>query len=293
MGLLVSLWASLWASTVIKAEGTLTADETTGPVTARAEDSGFVDRFKSLGSDNWHVADYDFSHPAFDTDWRKSQAVFDDGLTLHLSPQAPSAPAGNRFIGASVRRHDPSHYGRYEVALQAARGEGLIVGFFTYTGPHYGTTHDEIDIEFLGQDTTKLHAAWFVDGALREKFIDLGFDAADRVHSYAFEWAPDAIRWYADQQLIFQHHVTDGPVPSLPGRLFANIWAADRSIASWSGLADSDLSTTARIKCMAFRPAQTAGKNSCVSPAHNTGDMQDHFVSLADPEKGGAATGKP
>lgn len=58
-----------------------------------------LDRFETLDRSVWHIAEYDFSHPAFDTDWRASQAVADNGLRLKLSPH----DGLNRFAGASIR----------------------------------------------------------------------------------------------------------------------------------------------------------------------------------------------
>lgn len=209
----------------------------------------FVDHFKS--PDGWHVAEYDFAHPHFDTDWRKAQAVFGDGLTLTL---APHKAGQNRFVGGSVRRETLSHYGRYEAVIQPARGDGLITGFFTYTGPHYGTRHDEIDIEFLGRDTTLMNVAWFVDGKITDHRVPLGFDAADRPRLYAFEWWPDRLRWFAEGELIFEHHARDGAIPQMPGMLFANLWAADKALVAWSGVPDARAEGTAWFDEIRFTP---------------------------------------
>ncbi|MDO6731975.1 family 16 glycosylhydrolase [Marinovum sp. 2_MG-2023] len=220
---------------------------------AVAEPTAFKEDFSTI-SDDWHVAHYDFSHPAFDTDWRRAQVQTDGGLLLKLSPQAGD---GNRFIGGSIRRNKATQYGRYEVVMRAARGEGLVTGFFTYSGPHYGTRHDEIDIEFLGKDTTKMHVAWFVDGELTNKFIDLGFDAAERERAFAFEWQPDQLRWYSEGKLIFEHHARDGKIPEVPGRLFVNLWAAHPSISEWAGTTPAKISAQARVQEVQFRPFDT------------------------------------
>ena len=221
---------------------------TTLGTTATAD--GFGDDFVELDRHRWHVAHYDFNHPSFDTDWRRSHATVDDGLTLELSPHGGL----NRFAGASIRTLNTHHFGRYETRLRAARGDGVITGFFTYTGPHYHTRHDEIDIEFLGKDTTRLHAAWFVDGHHTNQFIQLGFDAADCTHDYAFEWWPDKIIWFVNGQRVFERTTYDGQLPKVPGHLFANIWAADPSIAMWSGIAKPDTHTSAHVEAIRFTP---------------------------------------
>lgn len=210
---------------------------------------GFVDEFKALETD-WHVANYDFDHPKFDTDWRPEQISVDKALSLTLQPHQDGV---NRFVGASIRRENPSHYGRYEVTIQAARGEGVVTGFFTYTGPSYGTRHDEIDIEFLGGNTRQMHVAWFVDGKLTNHYIDLGFDAADAPRRYAFEWHPDRLVWFSEDKLIFEHFAENGDIPSVPGRLFVNIWAADPSIANWAGLIKEGTHSKAEVSRVSYQ----------------------------------------
>ena len=211
---------------------------------------GFEDRFSHVDEQRWNIAHYDFSHPAFDTDWRNSQVTAQDGLTLNLTPH----DGLNRFAGASIRTEATHHFGRYETRLRAARGDGVITGFFTYTGPHYHTRHDEIDIEFLGKDTTRLHAAWFVDGHHTNQFIPLGFDAADCIHDYAFEWWPDRIIWFVNGRKVFQQAANDRQLPQVPGHLFANIWAADPSISIWSGVPAPRTQTSAKIEAIRFTP---------------------------------------
>ncbi|MEM7059693.1 MAG: family 16 glycosylhydrolase [Pseudomonadota bacterium] len=212
---------------------------------------GFVDNFKSLEQSDWYVAKYTATHPWFDVDWLPDAVTIEKGLNLALAP-TPAGPKG--FSAGSLRRHLPTGYGRYEVVMQPAKGEGVITGFFTYTGPYYGTRHDEIDIEFLGKDTTQIHVATFVDGDLTNKFIDLGFDAADRPRRYAFEWRPDSVRWFVGDKLIHEMTSADGTVPKFPGMLFANIWAADPKISNWSGTIKPGIAGTSRVSCISFAP---------------------------------------
>jgi len=217
---------------------------------------GFEEDFAELDHSKWSVADYVFKHPSFDTDWRADLAQIDKGLVLGLVPQKGME---NRFAGASVRRHEATGFGRYEVVMQPARGAGIVTGFFTYTGPYYGTRHDEIDIEFLGKDTTKIHLAYFVDGVLWNKFIDLGFDAADTPQDYAFEWGPDYLRWYVGDRMILERTLADGMLPQVPGMLFANIWAADDRLKVWSGMAKPGIFGEARVERIRFVPMVAAG----------------------------------
>ena len=231
------------------------------PLKAQETDLSFIDDFKQLKPHAWDVADYDFSHPHFDTDWRKSNVVFGHplqdtqiGLLLKIVPNSFKISAENRFLGGSIRRKIPTHYGRYESMIQPAKGDGFVTGFFTYTGPYYGTTHDEIDIEFLGKNTNQIHIAWFKDGVLKNKLIDLSFDASERPRLYSFEWLPDRINWFVEDTLIFSAEIEKENLPDTPSMLFANVWAADPSISNWAGTVIPNQSGAAWFGDVKFTP---------------------------------------
>ncbi|WP_147124361.1 family 16 glycosylhydrolase [Shimia ponticola] len=202
---------------------------------------GFEDEFNQIDPQNWHIAHYDFAHPMFDTDWRSGNVGLANGLKLSLHPHH----GANCFAGASVRRAEPSHFGWYEATLTAARGSGVITGFFLYTGPHYGTQHDEIDWEFFGHDTTTAQVAWFKDGVLRNKKIQLGFDAAEGPNTYAIHWQAEFIEWYINGRLAYR---TTEDIPQTPQMVFANVWAVAPELEPWAGLADPHKSTFAIVQ---------------------------------------------
>jgi len=212
--------------------------------------SGFRETF-ARPSRAWHAAEYRFSHPMFDTDWARSQVRVRNGLTLNLTPQRN---AKNRFKSGSMRRETATHWGRYEATLKAARGPGLVTGFFTYTGPAYGTRHDEIDFEFLGKDPNGVQVAYFVDGELTEKWLPLGFDTSSCFHTYAFDWTPEHIRWFVNDELVHEVSARSTALPETPSRLFANLWAADHSVANWAGSARAGTKAEAKFTCLAFTP---------------------------------------
>ena len=56
--------------------------------------------------------------------------------------------------------------------------------------------------------------------------IDLGFDATAKFHRYAIEWRPGMIAWSVDGKLLHKRVSWDPtPIPHLPMRLHANLWA--------------------------------------------------------------------
>lgn len=211
----------------------------------------FAETWERIDPAAWQVADYTATHPWFDVRWTPDAATADSGLSLGLAPNGLDT---RRFDAASLRRHTRSHFGRYEVVMQPARGSGIISGFFTYTGAPYGTRHDEIDIEFLGRDTTIMNVALFTDGAIQDTQVPLGFDAAEKPRLYAFEWLPDRVRWYAGNRLIHEMRAPDYKIPQVPGMLFTNLWAADAEIAGWSGEIEVHAPVSTMVHCVSYAP---------------------------------------
>ena len=130
--------------------------------------------------------------------------------------------------------------------------EGLITGFFTYTGPAYGTRHDEIDFEFLGRDTRKVQVAWFRDGALTSHLIPLPFDAAERFATYDIDFLPGELRWHVEGEEVFR--IAGNDLPDLPQRLFLNLWAAAPGLEGWSGVPGPATEAVAEVRCVGFTP---------------------------------------
>lgn len=271
---LALLLTGIGGTSALQAQGTvpISGDENRTESASRVDDPARKTVAYASKVGLWTVADYDFSHPAFDTDWRKGLVLFgEETIALHLVPHKTPTRSGNQYAGASIRQADATGFGRYSATIQPARGAGLVTGFFTYTGPAYGTRHDEIDIEFLGKDTRRIHLAWFRDGVLQTRWIALGFDAADQPRRYAFDWHPDRIRWYVDGKLIFEISGSSNDLPSVPGRLFANIWAADPSLSAWAGFAEPDLSATAVFRDLSFTPMDPTGRTGRTVASTMTG----------------------
>jgi len=143
---------------------------------------------------------------------------------------------GRRFTAGALETHDRPEamvrYGRFEVEMRPADVSGVVSAFFLYRFDPW----QEIDLEFVGNDTTRVLLNVYYnpgdDGDLYNYghygtpvSIDLGFDAADAVHRYAIEWDADEIRWFVDGHLI---HARRGgeptPIPHLPMRFYANAW---------------------------------------------------------------------
>lgn len=150
--------------------------------------------------------------------WQPSNVIFEnDILKLKIDEDGNGA-----FTGGEWRTRDYFSYGFYQVRMKAIKNPGVVSSFFTYTGPSDGTKWDEIDIEFLGKDTSKVQFNYFTDGqGDHEYLLDLGFDASLDFHVYGFDWQEDSITWYVDGQAVYT--ATEN-IPTTPGKIMMNVW---------------------------------------------------------------------
>lgn len=193
----------------------------------------------------WARHDRGNSHP-FNCAFSNQNAVIDNGiLTLSLTKN------GSGYVGAEYRSRAKFSYGYYSVSMKAAKCSGVISSFFTYTGWPW----DEIDIEFLGDDTTRVQFNYFVDGEGGHEYIyELGFDASEDFHEYGFDWQPDSITWYVDGISVYQ---ATGVMPSHAGQIMVNLWNVADSNASWAGkFDDSKLPITAQYEWIGYKSVE-------------------------------------
>lgn len=187
-------------------------------------------------------------HPA----WKQNLIHFKkDRIELEVRRRKT---AYKTIAGAEYQRRGFYHYGRYEVVMRAAPGSGTVSAMFTHTHQQFGDPHDEIDIEFLGKDLTKLHANYFADGAPEGGvYIPLGFDASKEVHLYAYEWDPDEIRWYVDDRLVHTARNSEHPIPHAPGRLMVHLWSGTPDQYEWHGRPTFKNGARAVFYCLSYR----------------------------------------
>lgn len=179
-----------------------------------------------------------------DDRWVLRDDTFPSNLALFRPANFYSSAGGARFAlceertqvrdftSASLSSRSPFLYGRFSAEIRPASVPGLITGMFL----HRNAPRQEIDIEFLGNDTTKLLVNVYfnpgTEGARLEygdrgtpELIDLGFDAADSFHRYEIEWTPTAIRWWVDDRLVVERvHWAPTPIPHLPMQFHLNLW---------------------------------------------------------------------
>lgn len=191
-------------------------------------DEGKIAVFDGEVEGFWARNDRGNGHP-FNCSFANSNAVIADGmLTMSLTEKDGS------FVGAEYRSREKYSYGFYSVKMKAARGDGIISSFFTYTGRPW----DEIDIEFLGDDTTRVQFNYYTRGVGHHEYLyDLGFDASEDFHEYAFDWQQDSITWYVDGRAVYR---ATKNIPTTAGQIMVNIWNVADESADWAGKFNPD-----------------------------------------------------
>lgn len=154
-----------------------------------------------------------------------------DGAHLIISK---IATGGRQYRSGAIASKQSFSYGRFEAEIKAAKGSGLITGFFL----HRTAPRQEIDVELPSSDPHSMLVNVYFnpgDDGAEMNFgyrgspcrIDLGFDATQDFHLYTVDWRSDRIVWSVDGRAVHERASWDPtPIPHLRMRLHANLWAS-------------------------------------------------------------------
>jgi len=154
----------------------------------------------------------------------------DEGVRVILDKGSGN---GRRLVSGAFASSRSFTHGWFRAEIRAAAGPGLITGFFL----HRGSPRQEIDIELVGTDPTRMLTNVFFnpggEGTAMEygyrgapHWVDLGFDATQDFHEYAIGWTADRIVWLVDGRPVHERPSWQPtPIPHLAMRLHANLWA--------------------------------------------------------------------
>ncbi len=192
--------------------------------------TAFTDNFDTFDGSLWHKADGWTNGAMFNCGWLADHVKFSAGfMDIQLDNVRSS---GKKYSSGEYRTNNFFHYGTFEVRMKAAKCQGVVSSFFTYTGPSDNQPWDEIDIEFLGKDTTIVQFNYFTNGVGgHENIVNLGFDAAEDYHIYTIEWTPTYIKWYVDGVI---KATAKESLPSHPQRIMMNFWPGI-GVDNWLG----------------------------------------------------------
>jgi len=221
----------------------------------------FVEHFTTRDAERWYLADRFPPENMFSTQWRPSQAAFTpDGLVLTLAA-TPEPDAPKPYMSAEISSRETFRYGYFETRMRAVRGGGIVSGFFTFAMPTGPNTENEIDMEITGNAITQIELVHHANGRHIRKIVQLGFDASEGFHTYAFEWRTNQIRFFIDNRLV---HTSRSHVRELdrPHQIFTSLWNSVR-MPIWLGPFDASRAPyQMNVACMAYAE-RYAGRSLC------------------------------
>lgn len=123
-------------------------------------------------------------------------------------------------------------YGYYEAAIKTTNVAGTVTFFGTYS-----PNGDEIDIEFNGGALSTVELNYWSEGKnSKGKIIKLDFNTAEDYHVYAFDWQPDSLKFYADNDLLWETAYQETKVPvSSPSAIIMSLWPGTKDLNKWLG----------------------------------------------------------
>ena len=231
--------------------------EAGGAVQRDSSNSGMTKNFRELDSEHWVLRDDTFPSNLALFRPNNFEITTDNVAQLTLRRERTSV---RQFTSASIATRRRYLYGRFVAEVRPSNISGLITGIFL----HRNAPRQEIDLEFLGKDTTKVLANVYYnpgdEGTKLEygyrgtpALIDLGFDATLEFHRYEIEWCSDFIRWRVDGRLIHERVMWEPtPIPHLPMQFNINLWHS-RSKELAGNLATGNLPGQSFIRCIVMQ----------------------------------------
>ena len=204
----------------------------------------FTDNLTSYDTSRWTKADGWTNGSPFDNAWLADHVTFHDGMMdLRLDNHAA---LGAPYSSGELRTTGFYGYGCYEAKFRPVAVPGVVTSLFTFAGPYDNGgngKHNEIDIEFVGRDTSMVQFNfWTNDDAYAANnaiVMTLGFDASQSTHRYGFKWTSGGVGWYLDGNIVYQvNDSTSNPTPKAADslqKIMLNLWPVDATASPWAG----------------------------------------------------------
>lgn len=239
------------------------ACSTLGANNSIQDNMGVIDTY------TWRVSDGWSNGGVFASAWRADHVdIYANTLRLTLDdlPCVGNATlcSGAAYAGGEYSSASLLPAGEVSFDAKVAKASGVITGLFLYTGASDGQPHDEIDIEFLGKNTTQVQFNYFVSGVGgHEVLLPLGFDASQAMHRYTIRWDATHIEWLVDG--VQKHQVSGVVLPSSPMHIYSNIWAAT-GVDAWSGAFVYANPLYSYVDTITYNPLYAGITSACEQP---------------------------
>ncbi|KAL8216754.1 hypothetical protein R6Q57_023591 [Mikania cordata] len=143
----------------------------------------------------------------------------------------------NRQSGSGIISTDYYNYGFFsaKIKLPTEYTAGIVVAFYASNVDMFPKTHDELDLEFLGNVRGKpwrFQTNIYGNGSTtrgREERYRLWFDPSKEFHRYSILWTRNKIIFYVDEipiREVLRDDNMGGDYPSKPMSSYATVWDA-------------------------------------------------------------------
>ena len=134
----------------------------------------------------------------------------------------------------ALQTDDSYLYGRFEVRMKSADGDGLVSSFFTYNtnwDNDLGNLNvNEIDIEMTGNRDNSVQFTTHHPGTPNSwsegEIIEVGFNPHIGFHDYAIEWTNNSIKWFVDGEEVYQQPYSIVNDLNFSQKIMMNLWPA-------------------------------------------------------------------
>jgi beta-glucanase (GH16 family) len=167
----------------------------------------FEDHFNAALEKNWRVQRYSF--PENGCEMTDSQILVKKSiltLTVELNKTNNIKP----YKGGEISSVVPFLYGLFSVRMKNQIAPGTVSSFFIMNKwQPKNWEHKEIDIEFLGENTTEVQFTvhHFKEGGKKHVYYaytyKLGFNSSDYYHDYSILWNKNSISWFVDGKQVY------------------------------------------------------------------------------------------
>lgn len=177
--------------------------------TARAQDAAsFSDDFTTFDTTRWSRGDHMLGRSYLDP-----TNVDVDGQNLRIKLPARS------YEGGEILTNALHGFGSYSARMKLPNAPGSITGFFLYKSPDF---ESEIDIELYNDSSRRIMFTTYAGGRqTHTETLPLPFDPTAAFHEYRFDYAPDSVTFYVDDQPMKTWN--DG-IPQTSMHLMLNSW---------------------------------------------------------------------
>lgn len=125
-------------------------------------------------------------------------------------------------------------YGRFEVRMKSADGDGLVSSFFTYNTnwqSNIGNLNwNEIDIEMTGNRDNSVQFTTHHPGDPNSwsfgEIIEVEFNPHTTFNDYAFEWTPSSIKWFVNNHEVYSQNESIVDDLNFAQEIMMNLWPA-------------------------------------------------------------------